>query len=52
MADLKEGMEDILEAMAEWEAEGDAGMVEREQDALERTKKELAEAEAMLAVYL
>lgn len=52
VADLKEGMEDILEAMAEWEAEGDAGMVEREQDALERTKKELAEAEAMLAVYL
>lgn len=52
VADLKEGMEDILEAMAEWETEGDIGMVKHEQNALERTKKELAEAEAMLAIYL
>lgn len=52
VADLKEGMKDILEAMAEWETEGDAGMVEHEQNALERTEKELAEAEAMLALYM
>lgn len=52
IADLQEGLDDIREAMMEWEAEGDTKMVELEKKALTNTQKELAEAEAMLAVYL
>ncbi len=51
VADLREGLDDIQEAMAEWEAEGDTGMVEREKEALANTQKELAQAEVMLAIY-
>lgn len=52
IADLQEGLDDIREAMMEWEAEGDTKMVDLEKKALENTQKELAEAEAMLAIYL
>lgn len=52
VADLQEGVDDIREAMAEWEAEGDVRMVEVEKEALKNAQKELAEVEAMLAIYL
>ena len=50
--DLKEAIEDILEDLREEEAAGDTKYIEIDRAALERAKNELAEAEAMLAVYL
>lgn len=50
--DLKEAIEDILEDLREEEATGDTKYIEIDRAALERAKKELAEAETMLAVYL
>lgn len=52
IADLQEALKDILEDLAESEAEGWIHGVECERNALERVKKEISEAEAMLAVYL
>lgn len=52
ISDLREGLDDIREALAYWEAEGDTRQIEIERDALEHTEKELAEAEAVLAIYL
>ena len=50
--DMKEAIEEILEDLREEEAAGDTKYIEIDRAALERAKKELAEAEAMLAVYL
>lgn len=52
IADLREKLKDVQEAMAEWEAEGDTKMMEVEKQALTNIQKELSEDEAMLAIYL
>ena len=49
---LHRRVDDILGAIKEWEADRDDSMVQYEKEALERAKKELTEAEAMLAIYL
>ena len=52
IADLQEALEDILADLAESESEGWIHGIECERNALERTRKEIAEAETMLAIYL
>ena len=52
IADLQEALKDILEDLAESEAEGWEYGIECERNALERVEKEISEAEAMLAIYL
>lgn len=52
IADLQDALKDILEDLAESEAEGWEYGAECERNALERIKKEISEAEAMLAIYL
>lgn len=52
ISDLKEAVEDNRRDLMEEEAAGNAEYIKIERAALERTEKELAEAEAMLAIYL
>ena len=52
IADLQEALKDILEDLAESEAEGWEYGIECERNALKRVEKEISEAEAMLAIYL
>lgn len=52
IADLQEALEDILADLAESESEGWIHGIECERNALQRTRKEIAEAETMLAIYL
>ena len=52
IADLQEALKDILEDLAESEAEGWEHGIECERNALKRVEKEISEAEAMLAIYL
>lgn len=52
IADLREAVEDNRQDLREEEAAGNPEYIEIERAALERTEKELAEAEAMLAIYL
>lgn len=52
IADLREAVEDNRRDLREEEAAGNSEFIKIERDALERSEKELAEAEAMLAIYL
>lgn len=52
IADLREAVEDNRQDLREEEAAGNPEYIKIERAALERTEKELAEAEAMLAIYL